>query len=174
MKISDVTPDTGLYVGVRYDAESVEKVKAYQHKNNIPNPLDTRDFHSTVIHSKTADDQYECAGELSDKWEATPAKCEKWKTRSLDDNGNPIHCLVMKLESADLANRHKELMESLDLTYDFDEYKPHITLSYEVPASFDMDTLGDCADIGTLYVSKEYFEELQDGKFSKALSSSTK
>ena len=40
--------------------------------------------------------------------------------------------LVIKLDCPYLLERHKYLMQKYDLTYDYNEYIPHITLSYDI------------------------------------------
>lgn len=45
-------------------------------------------------------------------------------------NGKNI--LVILLDSEDATNRHQKLMKQHDATYYFPEYKPHITLSYDI------------------------------------------
>ena len=50
--------------------------------------------------------------------------------------------LVMLLDSPDLSARHKELMDKYDLNYSWDDYKPHITLSYDAK-DYDISKLDD-------------------------------
>jgi len=45
-------------------------------------------------------------------------------------NGKKI--LVLLLDSEDAVNRHQVLMKQHESTYDFPEYKPYITLSYDI------------------------------------------
>lgn len=40
--------------------------------------------------------------------------------------------LVLKLSSKFLTNRHNEIIRNHNGTHDFDDYTPHVTLSYEL------------------------------------------
>ena len=67
--------------------------------------------------------------------------------------------LVVVLKSEYLVNRHKELMTNYNLTYDFDEYIPHITLSYDI-GNFDISKL-DIKDLPSNFtINTEYKEDL--------------
>lgn len=50
-------------------------------------------------------------------------------------------CLVLELDAPAVVERHLELMSLYpELTYDFDQYLPHITLSYDI-GTFDASAL---------------------------------
>lgn len=54
--------------------------------------------------------------------------------------GEETHCLVLLYQSEWLENRFK-LARSLGATWDFPDYHPHVTLSYQVPKDFDIKEL---------------------------------
>ncbi len=62
---------------------------------------------------------------------ATPTNLEVWPSQP-DENGETSNVLVQCFDCPDLEKRHTDLMGEHDAQYDFDEYKPHITLSYNV------------------------------------------
>jgi hypothetical protein len=69
------------------------------------------------------------------------------------------NCLVLEFYTPDLVKRHESLMSKYNLTYDFDSYIPHTTLSYssgdfEIPDDIDFKALGQ------LHIVKEYHEAL--------------
>lgn len=78
-------------------------------------------------------------------------------------------CLVIKLESEYLTNRHKELMKNYpSLTYDYPEYIPHITLSYDI-GDFDISEikLNESTTLPMFFnIITEYKEDLQVNKYS--------
>ena len=67
---------------------------------------------------------------------------------------------MLKLDSSDLRERHEFLMKEHKATYDFPEYIPHITLSYDI-GDFDINTL-DIEDLDDIdfQVIEEYKEDL--------------
>jgi hypothetical protein len=66
----------------------------------------------------------------------------------------------MKFKCEELNARHKELMDEHDATYDFPEYKTHVTLSYDI-GDMDETKLPDVIKtIGEMKIVKEYGEDL--------------
>lgn len=131
MKVSDLekVPD-GTYVAVRFSHDTVDRLKQLQDDLDIPNPLDPEEFHTTLVYSRKPIDweEEDCEGV-----EAKPLRLEKWETRSKD------HCLVLLIDCPHLHKRFDKAMD-LGATYDFPDYKPHITLSYSVGKDFDVDS----------------------------------
>ena len=74
----------------------------------------------------------------------------------IKENDMP-NCLIMEFECVKLTARHKELMEEHDATYDFDEYKTHITFSYDIG---EMDHKDLPAFTGPVDIVEEYGEDL--------------
>lgn len=147
------TPD-GTYAGVRYDKDGVKLLSKYAEENDIPNPLDPNKVHTTLLYSRKYCPDYEPAGKLDPPLKAKFDEMEVWPTQ---DKKN---ALVVTLDAPELVKRHKTLMKELDATYDFDEYKPHITLSYDVGV-LDVDKLPDIRDtIKEIDIVEEYGEDL--------------
>ena len=76
----------------------------------------------------------------------------------------------MKFKSKTLSNRHNEIMKNNPkAVYDFPEYIPHITLSYDVEdfdvSKLDYKSLSDYLG-GTIENGVEYTEDLNIEKFS--------
>ena len=65
--------------------------------------------------------------------------------------------LVMKLISQELQDRHNYLMETYGATYDFPEYKPHVTLSYNYS---DKTAVGISPFTNKIILGMEYVEDL--------------
>ena len=67
--------------------------------------------------------------------------------------------LVLLLNSNYLITRHNALMGDHDLMYDYDEYKPHITIATEFTG--DVSKLKGWNMLGNLILASEYSEELK-------------
>ena len=121
----------GTYAGVHFSKKTIDAIKKYVKDNEIPNPLKADKLHSTVLYSKKYLPEFEAAGKLEEPLIGKPTKFEKWPSQP-DSDGNVAMCLVLKFDCEDLVKRHEFLMKQHGGTYDFDEFKPHITFSYDV------------------------------------------
>lgn len=152
----------GIYVGVKYANEDVDKILAYIDRNDISSSLGFDDIHSTIIFSRRYDD-IQVLGDLNDKFIfAQPYSLSCFPIQGSDGK----HALVMKLKCEWLEQRHKYLMDQYNLTYDFDEYIPHLTLSYDYPYSEPDPILEDVSKMGNIFIKKEYREELDLNKYN--------
>lgn len=149
----------GIYVAVKYTDESVDILSKFIEDNHIANPVNVLDIHTTIIYSR----QYDEIETMGYKFNIPVEifKFEVWKTQGGKS------ALVAKLFAPELIKRHHYLMSNHDLTYDFPEYKPHITLSYDIGDDFDINLL-DASSINKLYTSHEYVEDLELDWTSKA------
>lgn len=104
-------------------------------------------FHVTVAYSKAKVD-----------WNKIP-----YKTDTLVINPDPNRTitkfdttLVLLLNSSDLQNRWQEFMNN-GASYDFDEYRPHISLTYQ-------DNGIEITDVysGPLYLGSEQYETVNE------------
>jgi len=117
----------GSYVGVRLSNKTKEGLEAFAHKAAVPNALDSKDYHTTVMYSRIPfHDKFKPLGRLSVPIVGLGKNLALWPTQ---DGGN---CLVYIYDCPDLSARHEWIMNMYDATYDFPEYIPHITLSYDV------------------------------------------
>jgi hypothetical protein len=163
VKIFEIlTQSKGTYAGVRYDADSVNRLKNFIVQHKIPNPIKPQNFHTTLLYSRKYLPNYKPCGKLQTPFSVIPSEFVIWKTNAsggAENNSPQTNCLVLKCQSSDLVNRHNELMNIHQAIYDYPEYVPHITLSYDV-GDFDISTLSAPHTIGTLYADEEYGEEL--------------
>lgn len=120
----------GTYAGLRYSAETEKVIQTFIKRSGIPNPND--DIHTTILYSTK-----ECPNYVPD----TVPEYGDIKFKGFRYFGS---ALVIELDAPGLVMRHKALMKQHNAVYDYDEYIPHITISY------DSDI-----DVGTL--SKDYF-----------------
>lgn len=154
MKLSDVIENEnklpGSYAGVRFDKRTVNALEKYIKDNNIPNPNDN--WHTTLLYSRKHLPHYKPDEKYKKPMVGTPMALEVWKSQS----GKNV--LVVNYSCPTLYQRHHKLMQQHGATYDFDEYKPHVTLSYDVGDDFDVDGLPEFKR--QLKIVGEYYEDL--------------
>lgn len=162
MKIENLfESEEGVYVGVRFSDESKEDLLELIKALNVQNPVAAEDFHATVIYSKKSPSSPLKVIGVLDKPELTVAKeLHIFPTRE------EKNALVIKLESAFLKSRHEALMKEYNLSYDFDEYIPHVTISYDC-GDFDINDTDISDMIQEMEIVLEYKEKLNTKKFSK-------
>ena len=140
----------GTYAAVKPDDESKHILMKYLHDKGVPNPESGDKLHSTLLYSRKHLKDYKSDAHLSH--DATPHKIEVWPTKS------GKKCLVLKLHSPSLQARHEHLMDKHKATYDYPEFKPHISLSYDI-GDYDHSKLTH-HDIPHLKLTHEYHEDL--------------
>lgn len=115
----------GTYISVKPDKQSKDALRDWAVTNKIPNPLDVKDMHCTVIYSrKGIPEAKHYDMELPINAKTSGLKIFK------QQNGK--NCLVTVVKSKDLSAHHETIMDKYGATYDFDTYIPHITLSYDI------------------------------------------
>lgn len=157
MRLDEIaaTPD-GTYAGARFSAVSKDAIKSYIDKNNIPNSPNLDSLHTTILYSRKFLPEFKAKGPYDPSIKATPTGFESWPSQP-DENGHRKNCLVLTFDAPDLVNRHESLMKTHDAAYDFDEYKPHVTLSYDV-GDRDPTKLPEFTE--ELEMTEEYGEDL--------------
>jgi len=128
MKLKDLINEEketkGTYAGVLLSQDDEDKIISIVKEMGIPNPIPRKDIHITLLYSRKVLPDYK-PNENLDIW-AYPTEFH------IFNGGNGKDILVLKIDSPDLVKRHKELMKEHEATYDFPEYIPHITLSYDL------------------------------------------
>lgn len=139
----------GTYAAVRPSKDDMVRILAFANKMGIPNI--EAELHVTLLYSRKNLPNY--TPDKSLEFASTPKKFEIWPTKS------GMNCLVLTLDSPALQARHKFLMDEHDAEYDFDKYKVHISLSYDV-GDFDILAL-DVKNLPSMItLTDEYTEEL--------------
>ena len=146
----------GTYAGVRFDDDTVSKVKAFAVQNEIPNRVPKNKMHTTVLYSRKYLPDYKAAEKTN--MIGKPVKFEKWLAQP-DEKDYRASCLVLTYDCPELVDRHKNLMDEHNATFDYETFKPHVTLSYDVGREFDTKKLNP-SDIGDLNIVDEYQEDL--------------
>lgn len=118
----------GTYAAVTFSEATVKSIVELQEKLKVPNPLTSSKFHSTLLYSRVVLPNYVPQGELtpvvtSDTEDFTiqiwPAKDKK-------------NVAVLTYPCQWLKDRWEDLMEEHQATWDFPDFTPHVTLSYDV------------------------------------------
>jgi hypothetical protein len=151
--------EKGTYAAVRFEGTE-EKVK-YLKNTGIPNV--NEDLHCTILYSRKYCPNYKpldmTDGYYYEEAIAYPDHLDIFK----DKEGK--NCLVLILRSNWIVKRHKDLMKEHNATYDFPEYNPHITLSYDI-GDFDYkDIEKDLIKSDEFYkldINEEYKEDLNE------------
>lgn len=144
----------GTYAGYRLDTDSEEALMEAIKSMNIPNPVSQEDLHITLLYSRKFLPDYEPAKDTNII--VTPSKF------TIFDGQDGSKVLVLILDCGQCIDRHIRLMAYYDATYDFPEYIPHITLSYDIgdysleDANMNFDKLPT-----SLLINSEYMEKLE-------------
>ncbi|MFP9202289.1 hypothetical protein ACLI2R_14165 [Enterococcus faecalis] len=120
---------TGLYVAAKFSELTLDALEELQRSLRVPNPVPREKIHSTICYSRVNVPYVPSSVSFE---VASSGHLEVWKTQ----DGST---LVLVLDSEYLRCRHM-YARALGATHDFDDYTPHITLSYNVgPLSFSGD-----------------------------------
>jgi hypothetical protein len=142
-----------MYVAVRPDYRTIEYLQSVIRRFNIPQPHSGEKMHCTEIYSTKPTKVPQV--QPNRIFKAVITSFDVFKSR----DGKRV--LVAKVESSDLQARHTELMTELEASYDFPDYLPHITLSYDI-GDMDETILNKALTHATVYFTNEYYELLND------------
>jgi len=123
-KSLSLTHPNGTYISAILSEPNCEDIYNWAKAHKIPNLADPQQYHATLIYSRKGIPDvkaYDFELPLS-------GKVCGWHVFPTQTGGK---CLVAALESKQLTNIHKDIMDKYGATYDFDEYKPHVTISYD-------------------------------------------
>lgn len=120
------------YVANRPTPHAAKQIFEIARQAGVPNLHQRDKYHCTLIYSREP-----CKTPKPRKNLLVPVSPEKWHVFKTRDGKN---CLVLKLSSSAMNLRHKQLMKDLEASYDFPDYLPHITVSYDI-GDFDYSQL---------------------------------
>lgn len=140
----------GTYAAVRPLHPDAQHLKNVMKDYGVPNPEKADKLHCTLLYSRKHLPNY--VPDTSMTHVVCVSSLEMWLTRS------GKNCLVMKLDAPSLIDRHKDLMTMHDAEYDYPEYKPHVSLSYDI-GDYDITELKKNLP-KTFILSHEYQEQL--------------
>lgn len=150
------THHRGTYAGVRFSDATKEAITEYIKENDIPNGTAKDQLHCTLLYSRKYCPDYEPAGKLDQMIVGKPGQFQVWEGQP-DEDGHKPNCLVLEFECAELVDRHNELMEEHGATFDYPEYKTHVTFSYDIG---DMDDSELPEFTAPIEIVEEYGERL--------------
>lgn len=137
---------TGLYVAAKFSELTLDALEKLQRSLKVPNPVPREKLHTTIVYSRINVPYKVASGSFEI---AQSGKLTIFETQS------GANALVFELESDYLAARHN-YAKALGATYDFPDYRPHITLSYDVGPL----TYKGSHDVPVI-LDREYAEELK-------------
>lgn len=140
----------GNYFGAKPSEETLESIESLMKKLKISKPIGLEDIHVTLMYSE--DKGNPMIPPSSDlEYKASASKFALF--------GPNKDCLVIKLDSDDLKNRHNQLLAH-GFIHSYDEYSPHITLSYNYEGDLPSSDL--LKDLGELVFGNEYVMAIDD------------
>jgi hypothetical protein len=136
MKIIDfkLRAPRGTYYGAHPTAETAESILDFLSDHKVPNPITEKLLHCTVIYSRvwcTA----KALGDLDPHWEGDFDAYNVWPTHP-KENEEQTNCLTLSFVCPEMHKRHQDLRKE-GATHDYPDFKPHLTLSYDVGDKYD-------------------------------------
>lgn len=153
-KITTLGKD-GTYIAVRFSKKTQNDLKDLAKALGIDNVVPREKMHCTIVYSRKPFKDFEVHGKIDPPWEGTPTKLEIFPTQS------GARALVLRFDCQKMKDRHEYFEKEYGATYDYDEYKIHATLSYDVgqdwqiPKDFDISKY-----VETIEIDHEYYEPL--------------
>lgn len=138
----------GTYGSVKFSASTNRRLHDFGTQHKIPGLLDRDEYHTTIIYSRKP-----IAFKPLGKMQLVSVD---HSTFAWDLFGEEKNTLVLKFQSKFLTQRWQKAMD-MGAMYDFDTYKPHVSLSYDA-SGFDISKLP--LPEWNLYISEEKTEQL--------------
>lgn len=111
---------------IRRDVLNADEILAWAQQRGIPDLMPATELHVTICYSKTPVD-WAKTGSAWDEDQDGTMTIRPGGMRALDKLGNAI---VLLFNSSTLAWRHVDLKSLANTTSDYEDYQPHVTLSY--------------------------------------------
>lgn len=126
---------------------------AWAKANGFKSTLPADDMHVTVLYSRTPVDPMK----MGEGWsgdENGHVRIKPGGPRAIERFGDAV---VLLFASWEIESRHRSMVEAGG-SHDFESYQPHVTISFDVPENFDLETLKPYT--GALEFGPELFEPL--------------
>jgi len=140
----------GTYAGVLFSKKTIQMLEKYMSDNNIPNALSSQKLHSTVLYSSKYLSNYKPLGQINPPWIGKFKQFNVFQGLPKKEGDPFTNCLVLEYECPEQVQRFNYLMKEYDATYNHEEYKTHVTLSYNIgdfeyqklpPLDFDLEII---------------------------------
>lgn len=135
-------------------AEFIAWAKAQGFETTVP----AEELHVTIAYSRTPVDWLEIDSDWAndENGNLTVAPGGARLVEPLGDKG----AVVLLFNASHLSYRHLRIREQSSASHDFNEYQPHVTITYSVPEGFDVAAVQPFT--GALKFGPEIFEEIDD------------
>lgn len=150
---TDATPRP-LYVRRDLRPASAKALIAWAKANGFTSTLEQSDMHVTVLYSKQPVDPMK----MGETWGSEPDGgliVKAGGPRALERFGEGA--VVLQFASWSLVSRHDDMVRA-GASHDYDEYLPHVTITYSAPEGLDLDVIKPFT--GELAFGPEIFEPL--------------
>jgi len=118
--------DLGTFIALSVDRSSSDKIMNFCEDYDIENPVPKEELHCTLIYTTDFMKGFVSEGVLEDPYMINGFELEVWK----GSDGNNV--LVAKFEDEAVSARHDAIVrEWPDLQQSYDQFIPHITISYD-------------------------------------------
>jgi uncharacterized protein len=141
-----------------------DAVVAWAKSQGFETTVPAGQMHVTVCYSRTPVD-WMAMGQAWGEDQDGKLRVAPGGARMLDVYGNLKQAIVLLFNSSDLCWRHEQI-EQAGASHDYDNYQPHVTITYDAPTGFDLAAVEPYR--GELIFGPEIFEEVDDG-WSQAL-----
>lgn len=115
----------GTFVGVHLTSDSTARLCGWMDQNLIKNPQPADKIHTTLVLDKETPF-------LHDPMAYEPSIPIDPATYHIELFGPDKNVMVLSFDSPFLQKRHLQLREKYGLSWDWPEYTPHITLTYDI------------------------------------------
>jgi len=153
--LTDAAPRT-LYVSRKL--LNADDVIAWAKGQGFTTTLPADEVHVTVVYSRTPVD-WMAMGQPWDQDNDGKLRVPPGGPRMLDEFGSLKEATVLLFNSSSLSWRHQDMIAK-GASSDYDDYAPHITLTYETPDGFDLSTVEPYR--GELIFGPEIFEQVNE------------
>lgn len=147
-RAADARPRT-LYISRR--VKNAQQIAAWARSQGLKNITPTSDMHVTVAYSRVPVDWMSIR---QDYWEEIEIEGGARLVEPLGDEG----AIVLLFKSDPLEYRFRSLIEEQGLSWEYDGYQPHITLTYD-PGGIDLSKVEPYQ--GPIILGPERFEEIE-------------
>lgn len=121
----------GTYGALKYSHKTIADLERWMADHGIPNKLDVDKIHTTLIYSRVKLHEMEQMGK-------TNASMLSFKPIGF---GIFNSALVLLIDAPELVELHESLKKEFGATHDYEDYRPHVTLSYGIDEGFDLSSL---------------------------------
>lgn len=149
VRVKDAEPRT-LYI--RRDVLNAKDIIDWA-RNSFATTLADDDMHVTVCYSTAPVDWMKIGSGFMGEDEEGRITIKPGGARLVERMGKGVALLF---NSSELSWRHEDIKRAAGASYDYDEYQPHVTITYNVPADISKIT----PYRGALLLGPEVFEEI--------------